>query len=53
MYKKYNTDPFHILRLHGLTVEGVLRWYANEIEKRLFTIDELTGLLWAAAKMRP
>ncbi len=27
--KKYNKEPFHIQ--HGLTVEGVMRWYANEL----------------------
>ena len=27
--KKYNKDPFHIR--HALTVEGVMRWYANEL----------------------
>ena len=27
--KTYNKEPFHIL--HGLTVEGVMRWYANEL----------------------
>ena len=26
---KYNTEPFHIQ--HALTVEGVMRWYANEL----------------------
>ena len=26
---KYNPDPFHIQ--HALTVEGVMRWYANEL----------------------
>ena len=26
---KYNKEPFHIQ--HALTVEGVLRWYANEL----------------------
>ncbi len=26
---KYNKDPFHIL--HGLTVEGVMKWYAKEL----------------------
>ncbi len=26
---KYNTDPFHIL--HGLTVSGVMAWYAKEL----------------------
>jgi predicted hydrolase (HD superfamily) len=114
--EKYNKEPFHIL--HGLTVEGVMRWYANELgygeeadfwatvgllhdidfenwpeahcvkapellceigasdelihavvshgyglvvdvkpehqmEKVLFAADELTGLIGAAARMRP
>ena len=116
LLRKYNTEPFHIL--HGLTVEGVLRWYARELgyadqedfwglcgllhdidfecypeehckkapellaeigagdavihavcshaygicsdvepehqmEKVLFAVDELTGLIGAAARMRP
>ena len=29
LLKKYNKEPFHIL--HGLTVEGVMRWYAREL----------------------
>lgn len=29
LLRKYNQEPFHIL--HGLTVEGVLRWYAREL----------------------
>ena len=29
LLKKYNSEPFHIQ--HGLTVEGVMRWYANEL----------------------
>lgn len=29
LLKKYNKEPFHIL--HGLTVEGVMRWYAEEL----------------------
>jgi predicted hydrolase (HD superfamily) len=113
---KYNKEPFHLL--HGLTVEGVMKWYANEMgyldevefwglagllhdvdfeefpeehckkapellaeigaeeelvraivshgygicvdvkpehtmEKILFAADELTGLIGAAARMRP
>ncbi|WAJ24955.1 hydrolase [Lacrimispora xylanolytica] len=113
---KYNKEPFHLL--HGLTVEGVMRWYAkemgyseeedfwglagllhdvdfeefpeehckkapellfeigaeeelvhaivshgygicvdtkpeHEMEKILFAADELTGLIGAAARMRP
>ena len=116
LLQKYNKEPFHIL--HALTVEGVLRWYAQELgygsevdfwglcgllhdidfelwpeehckkapellqeigaseemihaicshgygvccdvepvhqmEKVLFAVDELTGLIGAAARMRP
>ncbi|MDO4337875.1 MAG: hydrolase [Eubacteriales bacterium] len=114
LLRKYNKEPFHIL--HGLTVEGVMKWYAKEngedeefwglagllhdvdfenwpeehcqkapellkeinasdelihavcshgygiccdvepnclMEKILFAADELTGLIGAAAKMRP
>lgn len=116
LFKKHNKEEFHIL--HALTVEGVMRWYANQLgyaddaeywgivgllhdidfeffpeehckkavellsaggvssemiqsicshgyglccdiepqhqmEKVLFAADELTGLIWAAAKMRP
>lgn len=116
LLRRYNKESFHIL--HGLTVEGVMRWYAREegydgeeeywgqvgllhdidfelypeehckkapellseagvgegmirsicshgyglcsdvepthqMEKILFAADELTGLIWAAAKMRP
>ena len=29
LLKKYNKEPFHIL--HGLTVEGTMRWFANEL----------------------
>ena len=116
LLRKYNKEPFHIL--HDLTVEGVMRWYANELgfgqdadfwalcgllhdvdfenypdqhckkapellaqinasedmvhaicshgfgicsdvepvhqmEKVMFAVDELTGLIGAAARMRP
>ena len=116
LVKKYNSEAFHIL--HALTVEGVMRWYSNELgyadeadfwavcgllhdvdfeqwpeqhcvkapellaeinaepevvhavcshgfgicsdvepehlmEKVLFDADELTGLIGAAARMRP
>ena len=116
LLQKYNKEPFHIQ--HGLTVEGVMRWYGNELgfceeadfwalcgllhdvdfemypeehckkapellaevdasdalvhavcshaygscsdvepvhlmEKVLYAADELTGLIGAAAKMRP
>ena len=29
LLQKYNKEPFHIQ--HGLTVEGVMRWYAKEL----------------------
>lgn len=29
LLKKYNSERFHIQ--HGLTVEGVMRWYANDL----------------------
>lgn len=29
LLKKYNKEPFHIQ--HGLTVEGVMRWFAQEL----------------------
>lgn len=116
LLREYNKEPFHIL--HGLTVEGVMRWYAKDLgygedeefwgqagllhdidfelypeehckkapellskagvgadmihaicshgyglcsdvepehlmEKVMFAADELTGLIGAAAKMRP
>ena len=116
LLRNHNKEPFHIL--HGLTVEGVMRWYAKELgyaeeedywgiigllhdidfeqypeqhcvkapellkaggvgedmiysicshgyglccdvepehemEKVLFAADELTGLIGAAARMRP
>jgi len=116
LLKTYNREPFHLL--HGLTVEGVMRWYAQELgygadaafwgtagllhdvdfeqypeqhcqkapellaeigaepelvhaicshgysrcsdvkpehemEKVLYAVDELTGLIGAAARMRP
>ena len=114
LLKKYNKEPFHIQ--HALTVEGVMRWFAQEngedvdfwglcgllhdidfeiypeqhcqkapellaevnasaemvhaicshgygicsdvepvhlMEKIMFTVDELTGLIGAAARMRP
>ena len=29
LLKQYNKDPFHIR--HALTVEAVMKWYANEL----------------------
>lgn len=31
LLQKYNKEPFHIL--HALTVEGVMRWFAQELEE--------------------
>ncbi len=44
LLKKYNKEPFHVQ--HALTVEGVLRWFANDLG---YGEDEeywaITGLL--------
>ena len=44
LLKQYNKEPFHIQ--HGLTVEGVMRWFANDLG---YGEDEeywgITGLL--------
>ena len=60
---QYNKEPFHLR--HAITVEHVMGWYARElgygaeadhwalVEKVLFAADELTGLIGAAALMRP
>ena len=32
LLKRYNKDPFHIQ--HALTVEAVMKWYAEECERR-------------------
>ena len=29
LLREYNKEPFHVL--HGLTVGGVLKWYAREL----------------------
>ena len=54
LLKKYNKDPFHIQ--HGITVgcgATINVEPEHEMEKVLFAADELTGLIWAAALMRP
>lgn len=33
LLKKYNSDPFHIQ--HALTVEAVMKWYANELNRQM------------------
>ena len=39
LLKKYNQEPFHIQ--HGLTVEGVMRWYAQELGYQVSIIDKV------------
>ena len=65
LLQEYNKEPFHLR--HGETVEGAMRYFARELgyglvcdiepehemEKVLFAVDELTGLIGAAALMRP
>lgn len=79
LLNEYNKDTFHLK--HAVTVEGVMRWYADKLgysdeadfwgivgllhdldfemfpehrmEKVLYAVDELTGLIGAAALMRP
>ena len=50
-------DIIHAVVSHGygITVDGVTLDVApeHEMEKVLFAADELTGLIWAAALMRP
>ena len=38
LLKKYNKDPFHIQ--HALTVEAVMKWYANELKYHKVTGEE-------------
>ena len=41
LLKKYNKEPFHIL--HGLTVEGTIKWFAKELGyKKIELIDGRT-----------
>lgn len=53
LLKKYNSDPFHIQ--HALTVEAVMKWYANELGYGI-TVDvapehEMEKVLFAADKL--
>ena len=44
LLQKHNKEPFHIQ--HGLTVEGVMRWYARELGYGcLLSTSQCTGAL--------
>ena len=45
-------DMVHAICSHGYGICSDIK-PEHEMEKILFAIDELTGLIWAAAKMRP
>lgn len=46
LLKKYNKEEFHIL--HALTVEGVMRWYAEEMG---YAMRRSSGHWWACFTM--
>ena len=45
LLKKYNKDPFHIQ--HALTVETVMKWYAEELG---WELDKLLTMTLEAMK---
>lgn len=45
-------DMVHAICSHGYGICSDIE-PSHEMEKILFAVDELTGLIWAAAKMRP
>lgn len=47
-----NDEMIHAICSHGYGICSDVQ-PEHEMEKLLFAIDELTGLVWAAAKMRP
>ena len=51
LLKKYNSEPFHIQ--HAWTVEGTMRWYANELgygeDADFCLFRRLDGIFLAAA----
>lgn len=54
LLKKIDSDTacIHAVCCHGYGICSI-RKPTHEMEKILFTIDELTGLIWATAKMIP
>ncbi len=49
----YTSELIHAVASHGYGLTGVNDAPELEMEKVLFACDELTGLIWAAALMRP
>ena len=45
LLKKYNKDPFHIQ--HALTVEAVMKWYAEQLG---WELDQLLTMTLEAMK---
>ena len=45
-------EMIHAICSHGYGICSSIK-PEHEMEKILFAVDELTGLIWAAAKMRP
>ena len=43
LLQKYNQEPFHLL--HALTVEGVMRWYAQELSAGAEAEADFWGLV--------
>ena len=49
---KASEEMIHAICSHGYGICSTIK-PEHEMEKILFAVDELTGLIWAAAKMRP
>ena len=47
-----NEEMIHAICCHGYGICSDIK-PEHQMEKILFAVDELTGLIWAAAKMRP
>ena len=50
LLKKYNKDPFHIQ--HALTVETVMKWYAEQLGWELDKLMEQTILAMRSCEDR-
>ena len=47
--KKHNKEPFHIQ--HGLTVEGVMRWYAGQLGYGEDPLNQRSSCGWKATSV--